>query len=120
MSSKTRKEEKPYLKPDASGESVRITLSRPVQINGVRQNTLYMRTPTIGDVRAAQKQGRGDKEEEEILLFASLMDCGIDDIPKLSVRDYKRVNDAYFRLTDEPETESDAGRTAIDLPEAGA
>jgi hypothetical protein len=118
MSSKIRG--KPYLKLDASGETVHITLSKPLQINGVRQKTLHMRTPTIGDVRAAQKQGQGDKEEEEFLLFASLMDCGIDDIHRISVRDYKRVNDGYFRLTDEPEPESDTGRTAADLSEAGA
>jgi hypothetical protein len=107
-----------YLKPDSLGENITIALSRPTKINGVGLDKVTMRTPTIGDVRAAQRQGKGDKEQEEFILFASLLDCGIDDMERFSVRDYKRLNDAYFRLTDESDAES--GGTARALPAAGA
>ncbi|MDR0578044.1 MAG: phage tail assembly protein [Candidatus Accumulibacter sp.] len=79
-------------------ESVTIALSRATEMNGVKQNRITLRVPTVGDLRAASKQAKDDREEQEVILFASLAECGVADIEKLSVVDYNRVQEGYFRL----------------------
>lgn len=82
-----------------------ITLSRASSMNGIRQNKVTLRIPTVGDLRAAARHSKDDKEEQEIFLFASLAECAPADIEGLSMRDYNRVQDGYFRLI----AEDDAG-----------
>ena len=79
-------------------ENATIRLSRPTAMNGVQQDKIALRIPTVGDLRAAAKLSRDDKEYQEIVLFASLAECAPADIEKLSVRDYNRVQEGYFRL----------------------
>jgi hypothetical protein len=79
-------------------ENVSIQLSRPTEMNGIKQNRVTLRIPTVGDLRAAAKQANGNNEEQEIILFASLAECATSDIEKLSIKDYKRVQEGYFRL----------------------
>lgn len=78
-----------------------ITLSRQATLNGVKQNRITLRTPTIGDLRAASKHSKDDKEGQEIVLFASLAECAPADIEGLTVRDYNRAQEGYFRLIDD-------------------
>ena len=84
-----------------SDTGAKITLSRPVEINGVKQGQLQLREPTVGDLRAAKKQGGDDNESQEIHLFASLAQCAPADIERLKMRDYARVQVGYFRLNAE-------------------
>lgn len=79
-------------------ENATIKLSRPTTMNGVKQDKIALRVPTVGDLRAAAKHSKDDKEEQEIFLFASLAECAPSDIEKLSVKDYNRVQEGYFRL----------------------
>ena len=91
----------PWLSPDGTGDNITISLSRPTAITGVTTTRLNMRAPTLRNVSIAQRQAKGDREQEEILLFASILDCSIADIEGLSVRDYHRVQEAYFRFISE-------------------
>lgn len=82
-------------------ENITIKLSRPTPMNGVKQDKLVLRVPTVGDLRSAAKQSKDDKEEQEIFLFASLAECAPSDIERLTIKDYGRVQEGYFRLVDD-------------------
>jgi hypothetical protein len=82
-------------------DSVTVKLSRPTVLNGVKQDKIVIRVPTVGDLRAAAKHGKDDVEEQDVFLFASLADCAPSDIERLSVRDYNRIKDCYFRMVSE-------------------
>ncbi|MGQ0711181.1 MAG: phage tail assembly protein [Rhodoferax sp.] len=97
-------------------EKITVKLSRPTTMNGVKQDKIALRVPTVGDLRAAAKHCKDDKEEQEIFLFASLAECAPGDIEKLSVKDYNRVQEGYFRLItdDNPDGTETAGKAAGD------
>jgi hypothetical protein len=84
-----------------TGEGVSVKLSRPMTISGVKVDVIRLRAPTVRDVRAAKKLAGTDDEFQEIVLFASLAQCAPEEIERLSVRDYHRVQEAYFRLVSE-------------------
>ena len=89
-------------------DGIVVKLSRATELNGVKQDRISLRVPTVGDLRAAARHGNGDKETQEIHLFASLASCAPDDIERLTVKDYGRVQEGYFRLItddDGPATE---------------
>lgn len=81
-----------------TADNATITLSRAIELNGVRCDRLVLRTPTIGDMRHAARLHKDDKEAQEIQLFANLAECSPADIERLSMRDYGRVQEGYFRL----------------------
>ncbi|QTI81503.1 phage tail assembly protein (plasmid) [Roseomonas marmotae] len=75
--------------------SVSIELSRPLDISGAKVSVLQMREPTVEDQLVADKMG-GDNRQTEIVLFANL--CGVtpDDIKHMSLRDYRKVQQAFM------------------------
>ncbi|MCL2345567.1 MAG: phage tail assembly protein [Desulfobulbus sp.] len=114
------KEQKPMTKktPDwlsIGPDAATVKLSRPTVLNGVKQDTLVLRTPTVGDLRAAAKRSKDDTEEQDIFLFAALAECAPGDIERLCVRDYNRVKESYFRLV----SEDDGSGTEAGSPAAG-
>lgn len=76
-----------------------IQLSRPLEIAGARTSALRMREPTVGDQLAAEKT-RGEPADRELALFANLCEISPDDLKKLPMRDYKRVQAAYSGFLD--------------------
>ena len=82
-------------------ESVTVTLSRPTEINGVKQDRITLRTPTVADLRNASKHSKGDVDAQDIFLFASLAECAPADIERLSIKDYNRIKEGYFRLVND-------------------
>lgn len=90
---------------DVGAEFTTVTLSRATAMNGIKKDKVTLRIPTVGDLRAAAKHSKDDKEELEIFLFASLAECSPADIEGLSVRDYKRVQEGYFRLIAEADAD---------------
>lgn len=82
-------------------EAAQITLSSPCEINGVKTDRLTLRNPTIREVRAAGALSGDDEELRELTLFATLASAGQKDLEELKVRDYKRLQIAYFRLVRE-------------------
>lgn len=92
-----------YLKVGANGVTVTLRDGVTLQADadgtgGIKTDVLQMRPPTIRDVRAAQKGANGDQEDQEIILFASLAGVSTKELERLSVRDYNRVTEGYFRL----------------------
>ncbi|AVY95693.1 hypothetical protein GCM10027202_12720 [Microvirgula curvata] len=76
---------------------LRITLSSPIEINGIRTDTLYMREPTVGDQLDSEKLAK-DAGERELRMFSLLCECAPDDLRRLTIRDLERMQKAYLRL----------------------
>jgi hypothetical protein len=79
-----------------------VKLSRAAEFNGVQQDTLTLRPPTVRDIRSAGKAA-SDDEERELQLFASLAQVGRADLELLKLTDYQRLQAAYFRLVQDDE-----------------
>ena len=75
-----------------------VTLSRASQANGIQVDKLSLREPTVREMRAATLQGGTNEEEQEMVLFCSLASIGRTDLEGLLMRDYRRLQTAYFRL----------------------
>lgn len=79
---------------DYTTEYVDVTLSRPIDLDGTQVTSLRIREPTVQDQIACQSV-KGSTAQQEVTLFANL--CGItpDNIQKLRLRDYRKLQDAY-------------------------
>jgi len=84
-------------------EGVTLTLSTASELNGVKQKQITMRSPTIREVRVCQAAHPKDDLAVDTMLFASLAGIGEKDLVGLTVKDYNRVKDGYFRLVEEDE-----------------
>jgi len=81
-----------------SPDRVTVTLSNPVEMNGIKVDTVSLRSPTVRDIRAAQKVSGDDDEQRELNLFASLAEVGTKDLEGMALKDYNRLQTGYFRL----------------------
>lgn len=81
-----------------TAENAVVNLSRPSEINGVQIDKLTLRSPTVREVRAADRAAGGDDEQRELVLFAELAGAAIADLEGLKVVDYNRLQAGYFRL----------------------
>ncbi|MBV6288528.1 phage tail assembly protein [Pseudomonas aegrilactucae] len=90
-----------WLKLGADG--VAVTLTRPSEANGIKVDSLSLRSPTVRDIRAAQSAASGDDEQRELNLFASLAEVGVKDLEGLALKDYSRLQAGYFRLVQDDE-----------------
>lgn len=100
----TTKEKKPapsWMQVDESGALV--TLSQPTSVNGVMVNSIRLRSPTVREWRAANAVHGSDSVAVEIMLFSSLADLGPNDLEGFLMKDYDRVQAAYFRVVADDE-----------------
>jgi hypothetical protein len=81
-----------------TAENAVVILSRPSEVNGVQIDKLTLRSPTVREVRAADRAAGGDDEQRELVLFAELAGAAIADLEGLKVVDYNRLQAGYFRL----------------------
>ncbi|MFK3790922.1 phage tail assembly protein [Pseudomonas piscis] len=86
-----------------SADSVVVTLTKAVELNGVRCDTVTLRAPTVRDVRAANTAAGGDDEQRELALFASLAQVSSKDLEGMTLKDYQRLQAGYFRLVQDDE-----------------
>ncbi|MFW3895950.1 phage tail assembly protein [Pseudomonas putida] len=84
-------------------DRVTIGLTRPSEANGIKVDKLTLRAPTVRDLRTAQQTGGEDAEQREMNLFASLAEVSIKDLEALTLKDYTRLQAAYFRLVQDDE-----------------
>ena len=79
-----------------------IKLSTPIKVDGVAVDTLEMREPLVEDNLAALSSGKS-QAAFEVDLFASL--CGVPpaEFRKMTFKDYKRVQNAYEKITTDEE-----------------
>lgn len=78
--------------------AVDIDLSRPIEIDGASVSALRMREPTVGDQLAVQDI-RGDAMQE-LTLFANLCEITPNDVKRLSMRDYRKLQAAWRGFID--------------------
>ncbi|HDS0929571.1 TPA: phage tail assembly protein [Pseudomonas putida] len=81
-----------------SADRVTVTLSKPTELNGVTVDTVSLRSPTVRDIRVAQRGAGDDDEQRELNLFASLAEIAAKDLEGMGLKDYTRLQTAYFRL----------------------
>ena len=79
-------------------DNVLVTLSCPSEINGVTVDKLALRSPTVRDVRSANREAGGDDEQRELVLFAELAGAPVADLEGLKLVDFNRLQAGYFRM----------------------
>lgn len=79
-------------------DHVLVTLSCPSEINGVTVDKLALRSPTVRDVRSANREAGGDDEQRELVLFAELAGAPVADLEGLKLVDFNRLQAGYFRM----------------------
>ncbi|MGE4169151.1 MAG: phage tail assembly protein [Candidatus Margulisiibacteriota bacterium] len=75
-----------------------IELSSPIEIDGTEIAALRMREPTVADQLAADAVKGGDSAKE-VNLFANLCEITPDTIKRLTLKDYKKVQEAFVFFT---------------------
>lgn len=70
-----------------------VTLSRPLEIDGAKVKVLTMREPTVDDQIAAEKSGNDGNADKQYM--ANLCMVTPDDIGRLPLRDFKRLQEAF-------------------------
>ena len=83
-----------YLTYDAAGHCD-ITLERPVTLSsGIEQSVMRMREPTVND-QILQEDMQGNDAIKEVTTMAHLCEVAPDDIRRLPLRSYRRLQEAY-------------------------
>ena len=90
-----------YIKLEA--DRVTVTLTKPAELNGVTQDQIPLRAPTVRDIRNSTQASGGDDEQRELNLFASLAEVGVKDLEGLAYKDYNRVANGYTFLVRDDE-----------------
>ena len=73
---------------------VDVELSRPIEIDGAVVTALRMREPTVADQLLLDEMKGGDATKE-VTLVANLCEVTPDDIKRLTLRDYRKVQQAF-------------------------
>lgn len=81
-----------------TADNVQVTLSYPTEVKSVQVDTLSLRSPTVREVRAADRVANGNAEQRELTLFAELTGADLADLEGLKLVDYYRLQAGYFRL----------------------
>jgi Phage tail assembly chaperone proteins, E, or 41 or 14 len=74
---------------------VDVELSRPLEIDGASVTKLRLREPTVADQLAAD-EFKGGEAAKEIFTMANLCQVSPDDLKKLTLRDYKKLQEAFL------------------------
>jgi hypothetical protein len=87
-------------KPDIQMGEI-IQLDFPIKVNGIMTDQLAMRRMLAKDQRIAMRLSKGDEAEFEIILFSRLTDCAINDLEELDFADYRKLQQAFLRISDD-------------------
>lgn len=71
-----------------------VKLEKGLDIDGATVMEVMMREPTVADQLAAAEI-KGSDARKEVNLIANLCELTPDDIGRLSIRDYGKLQDAY-------------------------
>lgn len=74
--------------------SLTVDLLRGITTDGVKQEQLTLREPTVDDMIAAEKTAKGDQAMTEVTLFANLAGIAPADIRSAKLKDYSRLQAA--------------------------
>lgn len=84
---------------------IQIRLDTPIDINGVKSNTIVLREPTVGDSLDIQKLAPSDEDQREVLMLARLAEVSPEDLKQMSMKDFRRVQKGYLRLVADGESD---------------
>lgn len=79
--------------------SEKIELKTGIDIDGAKIKTLTMREPTVADQLAASEV-KGNSAQQEITLIANLCEITPDDVKKMTLHDYRKVQTAFAGFTE--------------------
>lgn len=79
--------------------SIGIELAKPMDLDGADVGELTMREPTVEDQLSIDKI-KGGEAEKEMHLFANLCEVTPQDLRKLTLRDYRKVQEAFRSFLD--------------------
>ena len=74
--------------------TVKVTLTDPITIDGVKVAVLQLRRPKVRDMLSVEKTAQNDAEKE-IQLFANLCEVSPDNLLDLDMADYAKLQKAY-------------------------
>lgn len=74
-----------------------VKLNYPITVNGVKNTVLSMRRPTVGDYLTSVDSKRSN-QESEVRLIADLCSMAPDDIKKLDMQDYLKLQDVLAKM----------------------
>ena len=86
-----------YIKTNDDG-SVTVTLASGIDMQGARVKVVTMREPTVADQIAAQEI-KGTAAAQEVALIANLAQISPDEVKSMTLRDYRRVQEALVGFT---------------------
>lgn len=75
-------------------EKTEITFARPVTMNGQQVTSVTMREPTVEDQIAGQ-EAANSPWGQEVATFANLCEVSPEDIRRLPLREYSKLQAAY-------------------------
>ncbi|TCB36842.1 phage tail assembly protein [Acinetobacter sp. ANC 4910] len=82
-------------------EGYKITLLKPLDIDGAKVSEIVMREPTVQDLLAAEMQAKSlGAAKQEIVMFANLCDVTPEQIQATTLRNYGRLQAAFKLFTD--------------------
>ncbi len=87
--------------PHSLLESMKVPLSRPYEINGVKHEELVMFEPKLRDKILFSKD-KGDPEEKSVRMIARLVNVEEKDLLNLPSCDYTRLEDAFNEMVKAP------------------
>lgn len=77
-----------------------IPLSRPLKTSRGELTELTMREPVVADTLAAEQMADGKGQAYfEVVAFGLLVDLAPEELTRLPLRDYKKLQDAYRFFT---------------------
>lgn len=86
--------ERDYLTYGDSGECKIDLIGGLTMVSGVTVSSLTMREPTVED-QIVHDEMKGSDALREVTMFANLCEVAPDDIRKLSLKNYRRLQEAY-------------------------
>jgi hypothetical protein len=76
-----------------------ITLQTPIKIDGEMITSLTMREPTVADQLSVSRY-KGNDAEKEIFLLGNLCNLVPHDFEQMTMRDYKKIQQAWLDFLD--------------------
>lgn len=70
----------------------KIELEFPIEIDGVKTDTLHLRRPKVRDIIVSQK-GKKSDVEQEVTLISNLCEINPAAVEELDAADYKRLSE---------------------------
>lgn len=80
---------------DLDSGFIDIALNRPLDVDGTKVTALRMREPTVAD-QLAMDEYKGGDVAKELFTLANLCQVTPDDLKKLTLKDYKKVQNAFL------------------------